>query len=149
MDRIVAGGLAGLVSGIILGLITTVLSLLGFCKLCLIAIGGGIFVRQILKSPIPIGWMMIGWLNHLIVSVALGIVLAYILTYMGKEYAVLKGAFFGAVVWYLLIGIFAPLAGYLPPSPEPLELFIVFGYHVFFGGLAAYLTTRLSSLQVK
>ncbi len=78
----------------------------------------------------------------MILSASLGVATAFMLTYLGEKLAVLKGAFFGAVVWYLLIGVFATLAGYFPESPQLIELFIVFGYHIAFGGLVAYLIVK-------
>ncbi|MCW3491669.1 hypothetical protein [Dethiobacter alkaliphilus] len=148
MNRVNAGALAGLLVGIVIGLIAMGMNMIGLCEICLIALGGGVFQQQLLQEPVAIGWILMGWVSHLIISIGLGIIFAFLLTYIGERLAVVKGAFFGAVVWYIAIGIFAPLAGYLPESPDPLELFIVFSYHLIFGMLVAYFIVKYGSTEV-
>ncbi|MBS4031782.1 MAG: hypothetical protein KGZ63_10260 [Clostridiales bacterium] len=147
MDRATVGFVAGLAGDVIIGVIAMAMNILGLCKICLIALGGGVFQQQLLQEPVGLGWILLGWVSHLIISASLGVGIAVMFTYLGEKRAVLKGAFFGSVVWYLLIGIFAPLAGYLPESPKWIELFIVFGYHIAFGGLVAYLIVRYGNTE--
>ena len=147
MDRTTVGFVAGLAGGGIIGVIAMTMNVLGLCKICLIALGGGVFQQQLLQEPVELGWIMLGWVSHLIISASLGVGIAVMFTYLGEKRAVLEGAFFGSVVWLLLIGVFAPLAGYLPESPKWFELFIVLGCHIAFGGLVAYLIVRYGNTE--
>ncbi len=147
MERLTVGFLSGLAAGVIVGVISLTLYLTGLCELCLVAIGGGIFQSHILPETAGLGWLILGVIDHLILSASLGIAMALILTRFGDNLAILKGAFFGSVVWYLLIGIFSPLSGYLPEAPDLAALFILLGYHVAFGGLVAYLIVKYSKTK--
>jgi FtsH-binding integral membrane protein len=134
--------MAGLGAGLVVGVISHGLYILGICQLCLIAIGGGFFARRMLaKTAAPV-WTILGWIDHLLVSMVLGVILVYILHYSGRDYALIKGAIFGAVVWLVTIGIISPLAGYIPPSPQAIDLAILLAYHILYGILAAWLLLR-------
>lgn len=147
MDRFTIGFFGGLAAGVVVGIIAMVMNMAGLCRLCLIALGGGVFQKELLQGTPSVGWIVLGWIGHLIISATLGVAIAVLLTYTGKKLAVLKGIFLAVATWYLLIGIFAPLAGYLPESPQWAELLLVLGYHVLFGGLTAYLITRYGSTE--
>ena len=142
MDKTAAGAAAGFAAGLVIGLISTVLNKTGICELCLINIGGGMFTRTIMVATAPAVWQVIGWLVHLTLSIVLGVILAYIIHFTGKDFALLKGAIFGAVIWVVDIGIISPLAGYMVASPQPVDLLFLFSYHVLFGLLVAALLLR-------
>ncbi|EEG78068.1 hypothetical protein [Dethiobacter alkaliphilus] len=147
MDKTAAGAGAGFVSGLVIGLISIVLFITSVCELCLINIGGGIFMRQMLtQNALPV-WQALGWLVHLSVSVVLGIILAHILSVTGKDWALLKGAIWGAVIWLITIGGVSPLGGYITVPPRPEDIFLLFAYHVLFGLLAAWLLVRFGSIS--
>lgn len=142
MERVTTGFLSGLTGGIIIGIISLILYTTGLCGICLVALGGGIFQQQLLPRNVNFGWVILGFITNLILSGSLGVAIAFMLTYLGEKFAILKGAFFGSIVWYLLIGVFTPLAGYLPESPKLIDLFMVLGYHIAFGGLVAFLIVK-------
>ncbi len=130
-----------------MGLISLTLYMTGLCGICLVALGGGIFQQQLLPRNVSLGWVMLGFITNLILSGSLGVAIAFMLTYLGEKLAILKGAFLGAIVWYLLIGVFSPLAGYLPESPSLTDLFIVLGYHIAFGGFVAFLIMKYGTKE--
>ncbi len=142
MDRAAAGGLAGIVSGIIVGFISFALHLLGICRICLISIGGGMFRQEMLGVTAPMSWLLLGWVTHLIISSLLGIMLVYILVFTGREHALWKGLLFGSAVWAVDIMFVSPLAGFVPLNANPIDLFIVLGYHMLFGILVAWFLVR-------
>lgn len=146
MDKMVAGGTAGMVSGLIVGLISTILYILDFCRISLVAIGGGIFMREMMAQK-GFLWLLTSWAANLALSMALGIALVYLLVMTGEKFALLKGAMLGAVVWYLLIGIIAPLAGYIPPVVRALEPIMMLAYHLLFGVLTAWWIVRWGVLK--
>ena len=147
MERATVGFLSGLAGGIIIGLISLTLYTTGLCRICLVALEGGIFQQQLLPRTASLGWIILGSIAHLILSASLGVAIAFMLTYLGEKLAILKGAFLGAIVWYLLIGVLSPLAGYLPESPNLTDLFIVLGYHIAFGGFVAFLIMKYGTKE--
>lgn len=144
MDRAAIGGTSGVIAGIIVGIISHILYVSDLCKLCLVAIGGGLFRRGMLPRTEGIMWQVLGWMDHLAMSLILGTILIYILQYTGKDYTLLKGAVFGMIVWYINIAIISPLAGYIPPSPDATSLLLLFSYHILFGLIAAWLIIKIS-----
>ncbi|MBS4022008.1 MAG: hypothetical protein KGZ79_06265 [Dethiobacter sp.] len=142
MDRLTAGSVAGLASGIVVGTISQILHALGICRMCLVSIGGGMFLREMLGATAPLYWQLVGWATHLIISGLLGVFTVYILVLTGREYALWKGLLFGAAVWFLSIAFISPLAGYLPRNASPADFFIVLAYHLLFGALTAWLLVR-------
>jgi hypothetical protein len=147
MDRATVGFLSGLAGGMVTGTISLTLYMTGLCEICLVALGGGIFTQQLLPRSASLDWMILGFITNLILSGSLGVAIAFMLTYLGEKLAILKGAFFGSIVWYLLIGVFAPLAGYLPESPVLIDLFIILGYHIAFGGFVAFLIVKYGKTE--
>jgi hypothetical protein len=127
-----------------IGVISNVLYILNVCEVCLVAIGGGFARQRMLGEAEGFAWFVLGWVDHLLISMLFGIILSYILHYTGRDYAILKGAFFGAVLWLLGIAMISPLAGYIPPSPSALDLGILLAYHIIYGLLVAWLLVRFT-----
>jgi len=139
MDKIVSGGLAGLISGIVVGVLISFLHGLGLTGYNAVNIAGGVFMQQVLVNPSPV-WLAIGWAAHLVISVTSGVILAALLNYSGFDYAVLKGIMFGGLLWLFSFGVVAPLLGYtLLPLLSPLDLLVSFFRHLLFGALASAL----------
>ncbi|HZK24152.1 MAG TPA: DUF6789 family protein [Oscillospiraceae bacterium] len=144
MDKVVSGGIAGGIAGLLVGLLSKILSKVKLCQLCLIKIGGGLSNQAMLAENSALLWQVIGWLSHLLISMVLGIIFLYLLHYTGKEYILLKGVMFGAVVWLVDITIISPLLGFIPARSRPLDLLILLAYHIIFGYLAAVLSRRFA-----
>jgi uncharacterized membrane protein YagU involved in acid resistance len=147
MDRLVGGAATGLGAGLAIGFISNVLYILNVCKLCLVAIGGGFARQRMLGEAEGFAWFVLGWVDHLRISMLFGIILAYVLHYTGLNYVLLKGAFFGAVLWLLGIAMISPLAGYIPPSPSPLDLSIMLAYHIIYGLLVSRILIRFTKTE--
>jgi hypothetical protein len=142
VDKVAAGGLAGLGAGIVAGAVSHILFALGICRLCMIAIGGGLFRQQMLTEGMGLSWNIIGWVNHLLISSLLGVLMIYLLVLTGRKYILLKGLLYGAAVWFVAIELISPLAGYIPPAPNPVDMAIMLGYHMLYGVVAAWLLAR-------
>ena len=143
MDKVTAGGLAGLGAGIVTGAISSIFYSLGICRLCLIGIGGGIFRQQMLTEEVGLSWIIMGWVTHLLISSLLGVLMIYLLALTGTRYIVFKGLLYGAAVWFVAISLISPLAGYIPRGANPVDMAIILGYHMLFGVVAAWLIARL------
>ena len=142
MDRTVIGAKAGLLAGSIVGVISAILNTLDFYQLCLIKIGGGLFQKQMLSTNSTLGWMVLGWINHFVISAVLGMLFIYFLRYTDKGHARLKGIGFGAFIWTVDIAFMSPLLGYIPQNVRPIDFAIMLAYHLFFGYLTAMFIKR-------
>lgn len=143
MDRAVIGGVSGVIAGIVVGIISKILYGLNLCNLCLVAIGGGLFQREMLTNK-SFMWHVLSWIDHLAMSLILGVILIYILHYTGRDLAPFKGAVFGMIVWYINIAIISPLVGYIPPSPDAVSLMLLLTYHILYGFIAAWLIIKIA-----
>lgn len=147
MSNLFSGGaLSGIIAGIVMGLISMLLHAQKICKLCIIAIGGGIFSGQLLGDYNIYG-LILSWLIHLALSAAFGILTATILSYTGPKHYFLKGAGIMTLVYLFDIGLIAPLRGILSDNQQFPDLLLVLFYHIFFGCLAAYLIVRSKVLN--
>jgi uncharacterized membrane protein YagU involved in acid resistance len=142
MDRIISGSLAGLVTGIITGLIVAALFSLGLTNYNSTHIAGGLFLKQVLVQPVLI-WLTIGWITHLTISTATGVLFAVILSRTGYDYGLIKGLLFGVALWFLNFGILAPLLDYtLMPPLNGFDLLVSFVRHLLYGGMLSILLIR-------
>ncbi|RJX21573.1 MAG: hypothetical protein C4570_02470 [Ammonifex sp.] len=79
--------------------------------------------------------------NNTVVGVS-GVIIAYLLSLSGRDRAVMKGAFFGAVEWIFIWGLAGRL-GLKVMSRKPLTHILSFIDHVMFGAGTAALVSRL------
>lgn len=140
-DRLNHGAVSGIIAGIVMGLISMTLHELKICKLCIIAIGGGIFSGQQMEGYNVYG-LILAWLIHLALSAALGILIVIMLNYFGNKHHILKGAGLLTLVYLANIGVIAPLRGVLPGNQDYFDLLLLLLYHILFGSLASFLINR-------
>ncbi|KJS80944.1 MAG: hypothetical protein JM58_18150 [Peptococcaceae bacterium BICA1-8] len=140
-NLVIAGAVSGIIAGIVMGLISMALSAVKICKLCLIAIGGGLFTGQLMDEFNGYG-IILSWFIHLALSGALGILIVLMLHYFGTKYHILKGAGLLTLVYLANIGVIAPLRGVFPDNQEFFDLLLILLYHILFGGLASFLIVK-------
>ncbi|MBS4026903.1 MAG: hypothetical protein KGZ96_14710 [Clostridia bacterium] len=146
-DRITAGAVSGIIAGIIMGLISMILFAANICKLCIIAIGGGIFTGHLMNNFTLEGYIL-SWLIHLALSGAFGVMIAIMLTYLGTKHHILKGAGLLTLVFIADIGFLAPLRGIFPDNQAYFDLLLLLLYHIFFGSLASYIFVKYHSKKL-
>lgn len=117
-DRLVAGGLAGIIAGLIqyaYGLITEAI---GFSDRSF-----GQFSEIVLSSRVYTGVLgfVMGLLSHIAVAIMFGVLFAYLIEKSSSRYYLIKGAGYGLVLWFLLSGFGTvaklPLFEDIPPLP--------------------------------
>lgn len=140
-NLVIKGAVSGIIAGIIMGLISMLLHAVKICKLCIIAIGGGIFSGQLMEGYNVYG-IVLSWLTHFALSGSIGILIAIMLHYSGTKYHILKGAGLLTLVYLADIGVIAPLRRVLPDNQEFFDLSIILFYHIFFGSLASFLIVK-------
>jgi hypothetical protein len=140
MDRVVAGSAAGLVAGVVLGVTANLLNAAGLTEYSSVQIAGGVFTGEHLTEPMSLGMLVVAWSSHLVISMTVGVVLAYLLSYTGQDFGVLKGILLGGFAWLFNNGIMAPLLDLelLPPMTNA-DLIFSLGRHLAFGALSAAL----------
>ena len=147
LDKTLLGTKAGISAGVICGLISQTLHTLGMGRICMVKTASAFYSQQVLTATKFSGWTILGWTGHLIISAVLGVILVYLFSALGKEYAWLKGMMFGALVWIFDYGFVGPLSGFILPGMLPRDYFIVLGYHLLFGLIAAWYIMRYSHVQ--
>ncbi|MCL5982716.1 MAG: hypothetical protein M1571_09460 [Firmicutes bacterium] len=143
MDKVIAGSTSGLIAGATVGAAASLFNLAGLTNYSPIQIAGGVFTGKVLPDPIPLSSLLVAWSSHFVISVAAGVLLAYLLFYTGGDYGILKGILLGVFFWYFNFGIVAPLLSYtLLPPMNYTDLLISLARHAVFGALAAWLLLR-------
>ncbi len=140
MDRVVAGSAAGLVTGVVLGVTVNLFNAAGLTEYSSIQIAGGILTGQYMTDPMSPGMLVVAWSSHLVIAMAVGVMLVYLLSFTGREYGVLKGVLLGGFFWLFNNGIMAPLLKLelLPPMGYG-DLIFSLVRHFLFGALTAAL----------
>ncbi len=142
MDKIIFGSLAGIISGILMGIANSVTNVLNISNYYAIEVAVGIFSRG-LYSP-SISWLIVCWIAHLTIAMAYGVILCYIFYNTGKDYGLVKGLLYGGIVWLLNLGIIAPIIGYrVIQDLSSVDLLFSFVLHLFFGIIAAWVLIRV------
>ncbi len=129
-------------AGVLGGSISHLLYISGILGVDLIAIGGGLFRREMLPQNSPLAWVLMGWITHLIISSLLGVLISYILYIAGRDFALWKGLLTGVAAWFVGIALIAPLAGYISATAGPADIWALLGYHLLYGVLTAWLLVR-------
>jgi hypothetical protein len=144
MDRVIAGSAAGLVTGIALGVAVNLLNAAGLTEYSSIQIAGSIFTGRYMTDPMSAGMLAVAWSSHLVISMAVGVLLAYLLYYTGRDYGILKGILLGGFFWLFNSGIMAPVLKLeLLPPMDYGDLILFLGRHLAFGALSAGLLLHL------
>lgn len=144
MDRVIAGSAAGLVAGIVFGIAVHLLHTAGLTEYSSIRIAGGVFTQQYMTDPLSAGMLAVAWSSHLVISMTVGVALAYSLSLTGRDFGVLKGVLLGGFVWLFNFGIMAPLLEFeLLPPMNYSDLAFSLGRHLLFGALAAALLLHI------
>jgi hypothetical protein len=144
MDRVVAGSAAGLVTGIALGVAVNLLNAAGLTTYNTVQIAGSVLMGQNISDPMSAGMQVVAWSSHLVIAMAVGVLLAYFISYSGRDFGLLKGTLLGAFFWLFSNGIMAPLLELelLPPMTNA-DLIFSLGRHLAFGALSAGLLLHL------
>lgn len=146
-DLFIKGVKSGIIAGIAMGTISMILHALKICELCVINIGGGIFLGQQVGTFDIYGFIL-AWVIHFAISGALGVLIAFLLHYTGRKYSLVKGAGLLTLIFVADIGLIAPLRGIIPNNIEFRDLLILLSYHVFFGALASYLFVKFDKAKL-
>ncbi len=134
-DRLIAGGFAGAVAGLIQNLYGNLVKFLGVSDR---AFADFALVMITFKPYSGFAAFLVGIISHTIVGTIFGVIFAYIILITSSRYNLIKGLGFGAVLWFLLSGfgtIFRlPLFKNIPPG-DAISTFVG---ALIYGILTAY-----------
>ena len=101
-DRLVAGGLSGIIAGLIEYIFSIFLKALGWTDRYY-----GQFSDIIFNNRVYTGILgtILSILTHLALTTVLGVIFVYILAWTSSRYYLLKGAGYGFVLWFSLSGL--------------------------------------------
>ncbi len=134
-DRLVAGGLAGMIAGIIQFGYGMAALQLGITDRIFGQLSDIIFGGQVYSGPLG---LLLSILTHLAVTMALGVLYAYIIAKTSSRYYVLKSIGYGFLLWFFLSGFGSilrlPLFWGIPLQPA----FVILGGAILYGLVLGY-----------
>ena len=98
-DRLVAGGLAGLIGALVQNAYGQTTKALGITDRTFIDFAETMLVREVYGG---LSGFIIGTLAHAAVGIMMGVIFAYLIKFTSSRYHLLKGAGFGFILWFLL-----------------------------------------------
>lgn len=142
------GIIAGLVGVLAINLVEVLLTLIKLSETPLWQAGGIVFLTEAaLQTPLGIA---IGIFSHIFIAVALGVIIAYYITYSGSELAVYKGAGISLIAGFIVLTIIFPLRGLAKDMQgSPGDVLSALIDHAVFGALAGYIIKHFLSNNEK
>lgn len=128
-DRLVAGGIAGMVGAAVQNLYSYLVRWLNLTDYTYSDFATTVLTNRVYSDPIGI---ISGFMAYLSVGVILGVLFAYLVSSTASDFLYLKALFYGFVLWFILTG-FGTIFG-LPTfqNMSPISaLSILFGGFIF------------------
>ena len=125
-DKWLLGALSGILAGLVSGLLGIVLTGLGITKANFPTI-----LATVIKPSNATTTLALGWLAHLALAGLVGTAFVYFFQWSNRQFALLKGVFFGLILWALSLGL-----AIVEPSVPALHTLSSVGYlalNIFFG----------------
>ena len=135
MDVIISGGLAGMIGYTVCGLTNFIFYSLGILP------STGIHYNAVFFSApgIPISWftLLIGIMAGYVTGPFVGVLIAFLLTRTGYDYAWLKGYGLATVLWPVHVAIIPLMDPRLYSTLPPIMVFACFFFEAIFGMVTA------------
>ena len=135
-DRMVVGGIAGLVGAVVQNTYSYLIRGLNLAEYTYSDFATTVITNRVYDDPLGI---VAGYLAYSSVGVILGILFAYLIATTSNDYLYIKGLFYGFVLWFLLTG-FGTIFGletFLNMSPLSAVSILVGG--LLFGVVTAFI----------
>ncbi len=100
-DRLIAGGLAGLIAGVIQNAYGAIVKAVGITDRSFSDFAEVLVMN---KTAQTITGGIVGFIGHIIVGIMFGVLFSYIIFLTSHKYNLLKGVGYGAILWFLLMG---------------------------------------------
>lgn len=134
-DRLISGGIAGAIGGLIQIIFEQTAKALGITDRAFIDFSK---VLIMFKPYNGLTAFIVGFISQIIIAIIFGVIFGYIIQLTSSRYYVIKGIGFGAAIWCILLGfgtIFSlPLFKDIPPNAS-LSAFVG---SLIYGFITAY-----------
>lgn len=135
-DRVVAGGLAGLIASIVHEGYAMLMKALNYSDRCYGDLAFNLVTRT---SNEGIASLLVGLFSNMAIGMFFGIIFAYVIKYSSSKYLLIKGFSYGWILWMFLSGFGAssglPRFDSIPPN---VSLVTLVG-SILYGVVMAYL----------
>jgi len=147
-DTITIGVVGGLIGTIGMHLINLILKYLGIVKITSIQITATLFLNW--NQANTIYGTIIGLINHLFIGSIIGVIIAFVFKYFGKDYYLIKGLGITGLGYLVGMGFVIPLIGAVPQiRSDTLTLLGHIISYTVFGIISSYVIAHYSRFGVK
>jgi hypothetical protein len=141
-DRLLSGGIAGMVGAVVQNIYSYVIRGLNLAEHTYSDFATTVLTSRVYSDPVG---LVVGFIAYLAVGVILGILFAYLIASTGSDYHYIKGLLYGLVMWFILTGfgtIFG-LATFIGIPPVSALLILAGG--LLYGVVTAYMLKALDA----
>jgi hypothetical protein len=141
-DLIVLSGTAGVVATAAKTVFSGIPYLMGITKTFGVLIAGKI-VFHVRDVPMDAAHLLLALFTHLTFGGFLAVGLGLLYRFFGTAFNLLKGAFYGLIVWIIFRSYLVDLA--VPGGPQPRDAVtsaVAFASHILYGVIAGYLIVK-------
>jgi len=146
-DTITVGVVGGILGTIGMHITNMILSYLGIVKITSLQITATLFLNW--EQANTTFGILIGLINHLFIGAIIGVIIAFVLKYFGKDYYLLKGLGITGLGYLIGMGFIIPLIGAVPQMRNDTLTLTghIFSYTVF-GLIASYFIAKYAKFRV-
>ena len=139
-DRMVAGGVAGLIGAAVQNIYSYVMVGLNLAQFTYSDFATSVLTNRVYSDSLG---LVAGFVAYLSVGVILGILFAYLISATSNDYLYVKGLFYGFILWFLLTGFGTAfrLPAFLNLPPVSTLSILVGG--LIFGVITAFVLKQL------
>lgn len=144
-DRLVLGAIAGMVTSLPIQIFDALMHENGITDLSYAYSASRIFLTKKKTKTLPGKAVsaIVNFANSSTVATAI----TYILSLTGKDYALLKGAGIGTMMWVGIGGLMSSI-GLKIKSKRPITPLILLGQHIIFGVMCSYIIIKLGDNSI-
>lgn len=141
-DRLVAGGLAGLIGGAVQNIFSIIAKNLGWAEHTFSEYAIVVLTHRLYNNFVG---SIIGFIAYLVVGIFFGIIFAYIISYTSSKYLYIKSLIYSAVLWFLLsgFGTIFKMPAFTNLSANSALITLISGF--VYGSIVAYILDYLDA----
>ncbi len=142
-DHVITAIIAGLVASPVSQAFMSILSSLGLSRVTCLLLAISLFGKATIAGPAD---LLLAWVSHILISVVFALGLVVLLAVTGFDYLLIKGAAYGAAVWFLALALVVPaLKVPIIPKLDVASELSLLGHHLLWGMVVAGTASRLNS----
>jgi hypothetical protein len=140
-DKVIAGSLAGIIGSFVMAVLAIILNITGISTIRILYLNSIVFLPSQLADTIA--GNIFGLFTHLLIGAIVGIIIVYLLPYIGTDYLLFKGMLLGAFSWLIIGGMIGNMLR-LPMQDTILNNTLLIFLNLIFGIVTFYLAILIS-----